>query len=148
MKKSIIISSVLVAVIAVVSSFQSREIIVITRDNFEGQVELQAAKKFTSLDKVITYNHLTIVVEHNQGIHFIDMTNPQSPVKESFLQVPGCQDVAVKNGLILVRSAVDLVVFDLQTKLELHRQRNVFESDYDTGDVVIPEGSIVLRSSI
>jgi hypothetical protein len=66
------------------------------------------------------------VVERFRGVHIIDNADPANPVTTGFLVAPGCMDVAVKDGVIYVDNAVDLVAYDLQARVETKRLRGYF----------------------
>jgi hypothetical protein len=58
------------------------------------------------------YPHL-FVNEKYKGVHVIDNRNPANPVMKGFIMAPGCLDMAVKDNVIYLDNAVDLVSFDL-----------------------------------
>lgn len=147
-KKVLIVIALGAAILALMSNnFNDGDIVVMNRDQFESQLEFQSARDFRSLDKVVKFNNYILVVEHNSGVHIIDLNGYGIPHKVGFLQVPGCQDVAIKGKYLYVRSAVDLVIIDLTNSKEISRVREMFESDYDTEDVVLPENSVVLQAN-
>lgn len=96
------------------------------REEFEAGVSLEAERNFETVGKVIRINDLVLVTEYDKGIHFIDYSNETSPSKLAFLEVPLCEDCAIKDGRLYVKSAVDLIIFDLQSNKVLNRKRNVF----------------------
>jgi hypothetical protein len=75
------------------------------------------------------------IVERYRGVHVIDNSNPANPRPTGFLIAPGCMDVAVKDGVIYVDNAVDLVAFDLEAGVETKRLRHYFQEPVSpTGD--------------
>ena len=67
--------------------------------------------------RIYVYQNWLLLVEQYKGIHLIDNADPAHPVRKAFLRVPGCQSMAVGNGILYVDNAVDLVGFkiDLST---------------------------------
>lgn len=90
--------------------------------------------------KLSLYGSWILLVERYGGIHFIDNSNPATPQRRAFLRVPGCQDVAVRNDVLYVDNAVDLVGFKVDlsalTGLELSRQKALLP------ELVSPHGYI------
>lgn len=66
--------------------------------------------------KIYCKDNYIYVNELYKGVHVIDNSNPANPVKEGFITVPGCVDMAVKENILYVDNAVDLVAFDLESK--------------------------------
>ena len=106
----------------------------LTRLEFENGVKLGGARQFNTVGKMIRIEDLVLVTEYDQGIHFIDYSSESSPKKLYFLELPGCEDAAIKDGKLYVKCAVDLVLFDLGLKEELNRFRNIFPQRFDVGD--------------
>jgi hypothetical protein len=62
----------------------------------------------------IYYKHPYLFInEKYKGVHIIDNTNPLTPVNKGFITAPGCLDMAVKDDIIYLDNAVDMVSFDL-----------------------------------
>jgi hypothetical protein len=94
-----------------------------------------AVTKFTSAramqraGKQYVIGGLLLQNEINEGIHIIDVTNPSSPKKLGFLEIPLCTEIAVKQGFLYTNNYDDLLVFDLRGPGEpklLKRIENVF----------------------
>lgn len=69
------------------------------------------------------------VNELNRGIHIFDNSNPASPVNISFINIPGCQDMAVKGNILYADCSVDLLAFDISNPASVllsSRLENVF----------------------
>ncbi|MDR2497611.1 MAG: hypothetical protein LBD21_10855 [Tannerellaceae bacterium] len=66
------------------------------------------------------------VNERYKGVHVINNSNPANPVAEGFIIAPGCLDMAVKENILYIDNAVDLVAFDLNAKQLTQRLRDVF----------------------
>lgn len=66
------------------------------------------------------------VVERYKGVHIIDNSDPEDPVQTGFIVAPGCMDVAVRDNMIYLDNAVDLVAFDMTTKKVTARIKDHF----------------------
>jgi hypothetical protein len=85
----------------------------------------------------IYYKHPYLFInEKYKGVHVFDNTNPENPVKKGFIMAPGCLDMAVKDNIIYLDNAVDLVSFDLNTKVVTKRIPEVFP------ELIAPNGSV------
>lgn len=85
------------------------------------------------------------VNEKYKGVHIIDNTDPSSPERVGFIVAPGCIDMAVKDDIIYVDNAIDLVAFDMVRNKETGRIPNYFPelrspegySAYPPSDMVV-----------
>ena len=66
------------------------------------------------------------VNEKYKGIHVINNANPALPVPEGFIVAPGCIDMAIKGNILYLDNAVDLVAFNLDTRVVTERVKNIF----------------------
>ncbi len=57
-------------------------------------------------------NHL-FVVESNRGIHVFDNANPANPEAIGFIEIWGCNDVAIKGHILYADNITDLVAVDI-----------------------------------
>ncbi len=75
--------------------------------------------------KIYVYGKYILINERYKGVHVIDNTTPETPKNMAFITAPGCLDMAVKDGILYVDNAVDLVAFDLTKHLVTNRIRNI-----------------------
>ena len=105
------------------------EPVLMTRDNMEAAVQLREARDIERPGKIWVYDAYIFVIEQYKGIHIIDNSNASAPANLGFIQVDGCTDVAVKEGLIYANNAVDLIGIrtnlDAKTIEVKSRSRNV-----------------------
>jgi hypothetical protein len=80
----------------------------------EQNVELKNPGKIYFKDNYI------FIVEELKGIHIYDNTDPASPVKKSFIKIPGAVDIAISGYIMYVDSYVDLVILDVQNVDNIH----------------------------
>jgi hypothetical protein len=63
--------------------------------------------------KIYFKGNYLLIVEHLEGIHILDVSNPANPQNKVFIRIPGCMDIAVKDNSLYADSYVDLVTIDL-----------------------------------
>jgi len=96
------------------------------RAELEQSVKYEAGSRpLKNPGKIYCKDHYIYVNELYKGVHVINNSNPANPVKEGFIIVPGCVDMAVKGDIMYVDNAVDLVAFDLINKQVTHRIKEV-----------------------
>jgi hypothetical protein len=70
--------------------------------------------------KIYYKDNYIFIVEELKGIHVFDNTNPSSPVKKTFVNLPGVMDIAISGYIMYADSYVDLVVLDVQNIDDIH----------------------------
>jgi len=116
--------------------------VMMERSELEKSVFYQSSpKEMTNPGKIYYHYPYIFVNERYKGIHIIDNSNPERPVNEGYIVAPGCLDIAVKENIVYIDNAVDLVAFDLNTKKEVERIRDVFpEPGSPFGHFYFPPG--------
>ena len=80
---------------------------------FRSSVEVIAPKTIEEPGKIYVYQDYIFVSDVHSGIHIIDNFDPKSPKAIKFIQIPGNEDISVKDNFLYADSATDLVVFDI-----------------------------------
>lgn len=111
------------------------------REELEASIEMvNSDMPIIEPGKLCLYGPWVLLVERYKGIHVIDNSDPAQPTNRAFIRVPGCQDVAVRNDVLYVDNAVDLVGFKVDfsalTVVELSRQKALLP------ELVSPKGYI------
>lgn len=78
------------------------------------------------------------MVEKNKGVHVVQYADPASPVKERFLEIPGCYEVSYKGGYLIVNNGADLVSLDISQPGAVRvssRLAKVFRSIQEAGNI-------------
>ncbi|MDR1624162.1 MAG: hypothetical protein LBS04_04225 [Tannerellaceae bacterium] len=97
------------------------------RADLEKSVRFQQGKRaLTNPGKIYCKPPYIYINERYKGIHVINNTDPAHPVTEGFIVAPGCMDMAVKEHILYLDNAVDLVAFDLVAGKVCQRVKNVF----------------------
>lgn len=81
--------------------------------------------------KIYLYNSYIFINDVGKGIHVVDNSNPSSPTKIAFLNIPTNVDMAVKNQVMYVDNGTDLVALDITDPTnisEIKRIENVLDA--------------------
>jgi len=70
--------------------------------------------------KIYFKDNYIFIVEELKGIHVFDNSNPASPVKKTFVKLPGVVDISISGYIMYADSYVDLVVLDVQNIDNIH----------------------------
>ena len=70
--------------------------------------------------KIYYKDNYIFIVEELKGIHVYDNTEPTSPVKKTFVKLPGVVDISISGYIMYADSYVDLVVLDIQNIDNIH----------------------------
>lgn len=63
--------------------------------------------------KMYLYNQYIFVTDQGRGVHIINNSDPNIPVKLAFISIPGVHDVAVKGSNLYADNFTDLLTFDI-----------------------------------
>jgi len=75
--------------------------------------------------KIYFKDNYIFIVEELKGIHVYDNTNPASPVKKTFIKLPGVVDISISGYIMYADSYVDLVALDIQNIDNIHEAGRV-----------------------
>ena len=82
--------------------------------------------------KIYRYGQWIFQVELGKGIHIIDATQRTAPVKTSFIHIPGCSELSIRQNKLYTNNYRDLVSIDISQPTQvsvLHRIENIFPFD-------------------
>lgn len=77
----------------------------------ENVVEVQDARGFENLGKIVYSAPYLLVNERFKGIHIINNSDPSDPKKIAFLQIPGNTDFTIKGQYLYANHGNDLKTF-------------------------------------
>lgn len=131
--------------------YSQYEPIYLTRGDLDNSIALLEPQVIANSGKIYVKDNLLFVAEKRKGFHVFDNTNPANPIKIRFLAVPGSTDLAVRNNILYLNQATDLVTarFNLeQNSLAVtKRVENTFPILYSPDGYYpfdAPESSIVV----
>lgn len=105
--------------------------IYMSKSEFRKSVEILPPKSIIESGKIYAYNNLVLVNDVKKGVHIINNSNPENPVKIAFIKVIASTDMEIKGNYLYANSLMDLVVFDIsdiENIVEVARLEDVFPS--------------------
>ncbi len=119
---------------------QQYEAVVMERDEFENAVQMMPPQAITKAGKIYIKDNFLFINDVNKGFHVYNYTDPANPVPLGFLNIPGSTDVAVRDNIMYINQATDLVTVlynnGSNTITVVKRNRDVFP------EMVSPNGWI------
>lgn len=110
-----------------VSNFEP---VIMNRTAFEASTKVELPKSILNAGKIYVKDEFLFINEKNQGFHVFDNSNPESPVNLAFIQALGATDIAIKNNVLYINNATDLISlttdFNLNTLEITKRVPNAF----------------------
>jgi hypothetical protein len=76
-------------------------------------VRQTAATDLVNPGKVYFKDQYIFIVEEMKGIHVFNNTDPSNPVNQTYIEIPGNVDVAIKGNILYADSYIDMVAIDL-----------------------------------
>jgi hypothetical protein len=129
------IAFILLSVAALVSCDKSKnkytcyEPVYTNAETFRAPAVFESPKSITHNGNIYYKDDILFVVEPNEGIHFIDNSNPTNPINTGFLKIQGASGLAIKDNYLYVTALVDLVTIDVSNysaPIEVDRQIELF----------------------
>ncbi len=80
------------------------------RDN----VKNTAPQTIENMAGMIVYQDHILTIEKGRGIHIIDATHPNHLQQLSFIPIPGCTGLAIRNDYLYANSYMDLFILDVK----------------------------------
>lgn len=116
--------------------------ILLTRSSLETSVSLKPVTNIGDAAKIYYKDNFIFISERFKGVHIIDNTDPSNPINKGYIAIPGCVDMAIKNDILYVDNAVDLIAINLSdaqkgTLNVVKRIPNVFP------EVTPPDGGVI-----
>jgi hypothetical protein len=111
-------------------------------DDLRAGVKEESGTDLKNPGKIYFKDNYIFIVEEMEGIHVYDNTVPASPVKKSFVKLPGVVDISISGFILYADSYVDLVILDVENIDNIHesgRLKDIFpytvpayKNDYPT----------------
>ena len=92
--------------------------ILMERSVLENSISFQNPRQLCTTGKIYFKDNIIYINEKYEGVHVIDNSNPAEPNNLGFICVPGSIDLAMKNDILYIDNATDLVAIDLSDGAE------------------------------
>ena len=133
--------------------------VLMERAAMEAAVRTEPPRTLVNTGKLYKYREYLFISELFEGIHVINNANPLLPKKIGFIRIPGCVDMAVKDGYLYADNATDLITFNLnnpENPTMVHRVKDVFPEllppDHNMADIPSsysknerPENTVIVK---
>lgn len=110
--------------------------------------EIISPEGLGSTGRIYLYNDYIFVNEQGKGIHVVNNSNPEEPVVESFINLPGNYNMSVKGDIMFADSYMDMVAIDISDLNNIDivdRIENIFTSFNQNGtEFYDPELGVVV----
>ena len=118
--------------------------IYMTKDEIRaGSLTNEAARELCNPGQIYYYNQHIFINERGAGVHVINNVDPENPTNIAFLNIPGNDDIAIKNGILYANNYMDLLAIDItnfNNATLISRTEDVFApqwEDLSTGQVLV-----------
>ncbi|MGB7395712.1 MAG: hypothetical protein WA913_15095 [Pricia sp.] len=88
------------------------EPVVMDRSVFEKSVVLANSLSIGTSGKIYIKDNLLFINEVKKGFHIYDNSDPSSPKAIRFLAAPGSTDLAIRNDMVYINQARDLIAVE------------------------------------
>jgi hypothetical protein len=92
-------------------------------------IKSEPSKAIVNGGKIYQYLNYTFQIENSKGIHVLNSVDPSNPQRLSFIKVPGCSEMSIKNNVLYTDNFQDLVginIANINSISVLSRLENVF----------------------
>jgi hypothetical protein len=84
-----------------------------TSDEVKANIKNATPQPITSSGKMYILGNYIYLSELGKGIHVINNSNPAKPVNESYINIPGCEDMAASGNTLYADCFTDMMVIDI-----------------------------------
>jgi hypothetical protein len=119
-------------------TFTANSPVYLSYEDLRSAVKIETSRDIEKPGKIYFKDNYIFINEIMKGVHVLDVSDPASPVKVGFIEIPGNVDIAIKEDVLYADSYVDLVaidVSDLDNVKETGRVEDIFPytvPEYDT----------------
>lgn len=89
------------------------EPVYMSRTALNESVALQPPMSIENSGKIYIKDQFLFIGEKYMGFHVIDNSDPANPNPIAFIKAPGATDIAIKNNIIYINNAVDLIAINI-----------------------------------
>ncbi|WP_175416206.1 hypothetical protein [Aggregatimonas sangjinii] len=119
--------------------FESRyEPVFLSRAEFEQSVGVTNPLSIGTSGKIYVKGDFLFVNELNKGFHVFDNSDPSNPRSVKFLEAPGATDMAIRNDIIYINQATDLIAVEYVSESNTARLAKRIPSTFP--ELLSPDG--------
>jgi hypothetical protein len=116
-----------------------------TSEQARAEIRSYPAEDIRQPGKIYYKDGYVFLNDLHRGIHVIDIRNTAQPKRVSFIKIPGCVDMAVRNSILYADMFTDLVAIDISDPLNIRRTHiaeGAFPENYYNG-YLPPKGQVI-----
>ena len=114
------------------------EPILMSRQQLESSIAIENSRAMNEAGKIYLRSSHIFINDKNEGFHIFNNQDPTNPSAFKFLKAPGSTDIAIRNNILYINQATDLVTLsytsNYENLTETERIRNIFPPRYQTPD--------------
>ena len=146
MKQTIFLITILAIVITScedkrLQTYTANVPVYMTYDELRTSFNVTTEEELVKPGKIYFKDQYMYINEYQKGIHVVDLSDPSSPTKKAFINIPGNVDMAIKDNMLFADSYIDLVLIDIsnpEQPNEVKRIEEMFEYVIPTYDWEYP----------
>lgn len=158
MKKNELVLSILIVACIVFTFFQGckksgntttygiYKFVFKTTAEVRSQIKSMLPTPIVTVGKIYVKDDYLFVNEPNKGIHIFDNSNPKNPINKAFINIPGCEDMAVFGNSLYADCYTDLFTIDISNPLQISltgHQENMFPDRRNVNGMAIDSGLVI-----
>jgi hypothetical protein len=119
MKKPIIYTLVMIGLVLAgckdkyTEIFTANSPVYMSYEDLRKAVRQSPASGLVNPGKIYFKDQFIFIVEEMKGIHVFNNADPANPVNQTFIEVPGSADIAIKGNILYADSYIDMVAIDI-----------------------------------
>ncbi len=102
-------------------------------DQIRIDIQAESPRELKNPGKLYYYEGYLLINEISEGLHVINNEDPENPVIEAFIPIPGNVDMAVRDNILFADNYMDIVSIDISDPLNpilIDRQEDVYNGYY------------------
>lgn len=110
-------------------TFMANSPVYMSYEELRSGVKQEASRDIKSPGKIYFKDDYLFINEPMEGVHVLDMHDPENPDPVAFIAIPGNVDIAIKENVLYADSYVDLVAIDVSNvndMKEVGRSQDIF----------------------
>ena len=107
-----------------------------TSDEVRANIKNEAPQPVTAAGKMYILGNYIFLNDQGKGIHIINNANPSNPVNEAYVNIPGCEDMAVTGTTLYADCYTDLMTIDISNPQDV-KLKNVIPNIFPDRQYVL-----------
>lgn len=121
--------------------------IFLTTQQVRASVKNDVPKPINSVGKMVLIGNYIYLNEPQKGIHIIDNSNPENPINKAFINIPGNENLAIKDNILFADCFTDLMAIDISNPNNIMPKNfinNLFPERKNINGFSVDSGKIIV----